>query len=62
MIEVQGVIKSSWLIGYLVFFTWMAVCDIYVAIGSFVVSIFFGDWYSFMISSDDWCTSTMSGI
>ena len=44
--DCTGVLHKMWLVGYLIYFAWMAICMSFVIIGSLYELFIFEDWTS----------------
>jgi hypothetical protein len=44
MTQVEGILGSTWIIGYALFTYFMGICGLYVMLVSFFSALFFGEW------------------
>ena len=57
--HVEGILKSTWIFGYIIFAYFMAICNIYVTLVGFFYALIFGDW---LVKSDDAYTTCIDII
>jgi hypothetical protein len=55
MTQVEGILGSTWIIGYALFTYFMGICGLYVMLMGFFSSLFFGEWLTAYTDAWDQC-------